>query len=203
MSWKRILLTSILFVFVGIINMYAYQLPNEADMLKFLPDKVGAWVADSSYNDFIDDLDEYMDAEDNNDRYVNREYKNGKKYINVSIGARLISPEEYMDEDFSEYEDFEDEIKCDVKSENLKIQGFNAIATTAVCEDGIKSNILEISFIDDDNFYYEVMLGSSSFEDIAGLGDFNDEFFGEQASMDEIMDFANKLNLKGIRALIK
>jgi hypothetical protein len=195
---KRILSIMFFMSFITVINLYSYTLPKEADMIKFLPDKIGDWVADKTF-----DLagGEASNDSDNSYKSAVRMYKNGNKSITVSIDALIVTPEsqELYEENKNEIQ--AEEAKCKESTKNTKIQGFNAVVTTSDCpDDGMKENTVIVTFIDDDDFYYGISADSIIFED-AGFG----ELFGggELASTDELINFLNMLDLKGIRALVK
>ena len=198
MALKNIIIMFLLLVFINAVNIHSYTLPKEADMLKFLPDKVGNWVVDKTF-DF--GAEEFGFDSDNSYRSVVKMYKNGNKTINVSINALIVTPE--SQQEYEENEEYieEDEAKCKTSTKNTKIQGYNATAITLDCPDnGMKNNSVIVTFIDDDNFYFNLVADSSIFE-IAGLGDLLGGV--ELTSTDEMISFLNMLDLKGIRALVK
>lgn len=198
MRIKMVLSLVFMIFLVYTLNLFSYTLPKEADMLKFLPDKVGNWVVDRTF-DF--GAEEFGFDSDNSYRSVVKMYKNGNKTISVSINALIVTP--ISQQEYEENENFNEviEFNCKESTKNTKIQGFDAAVITTDCFDnGMKDNSIMVTFIDDDNFYFNLVAESIIFE-IAGFGElFGDS--GELATTDDMINFLNMLDLKGIRSLV-
>ena len=67
-----------------------------------------------------------------------------------------------------------------------------------VCNDGVKVNGVLVTFIDEKNFIYNLIVSGTS-SDETGIGNVSTEL----PSIDELHNVANTLDLKGIRALVK
>ena len=191
-------ISSLIFVifFVSVVNLFSYTLPKEADMLKFLPDKVGNWQVDKEFDFEEDQLDDPSENPYyNKSRYADKIYKNGNKRMNAGLSAVIPweVPYEYLEE-IEELE--ENENDCKITTKNLTIQGFKAIVESSECLDGMQINSLMIEFVNNDDFYYNLNIDSTTLK-----GD--EDYYGELASTDELINFANQLNLKGMNDLVK
>jgi len=78
MTFKRISFIFLFMLFLSIPNIFSYTLPKESDMYSFLPDKIGNWVADNTF-----DMRPFLDNPSLNPGYSKarsafRSYINGK-----------------------------------------------------------------------------------------------------------------------------
>jgi hypothetical protein len=195
MVLRNIFIIFFLMLFVNVINLYSYTLPKEADMLKFLPDKVGNWQVNRLFDFAASQIDDTSDPYYKESRFADKMYKNGSKQITAIMSAIIPSP---IPPEYSEYLEGigEYEVDCKVSTKNLTIQGFKAIVESEECLDGMMSNSLFIEFVNNDDFYYNLNIVSSTWQG-------EESFFGELASVDELVEFTNSLNLKGMSSLVK
>ena len=188
MTFKRISLIFLFMLFLNVSNIFSYTLPKELDMFNFLPDKIGNWVADNTF-----DMRPFLDNPSLNPAYSKaraafRTYINGNKQISVMIVAstEITTGQE------------SGEIKCTINTKDITIQGFKGYSTETVCNDGVKVNGVLVTFIDEKNFIYNLIVSSLS-SDEEGIANAS----AELPSIDELYNVANTLDLKGIRALVK
>lgn len=188
MTFKRISFIFLFMLFLSVPNIFSYTLPKELDMYNFLPDKIGNWVADNTF-----DMRPFLDNPSLNPGYSKarsafRSYINGNKQISIMIVAsnEITTGEE------------SGEIRCTINTKDIIIQGFKGYSTETVCKDGVKVNGVLVTFIDEKNFVYNLIVSGTS-SDEEGIGNASTEL----PSVDELYNVANTLDLKGIRALVK
>ena len=115
----------------------------------------------------------------------------------MNAGLSAVIPWEVPYEYLEEIEELEEnENDCKITTKNLTIQGFKAIVESSECLDGMQINSLMIEFVNNDDFYYNLNIDSTTLK-----GD--EDYYGELASTDELINFANQLNLKGMNDLVK
>ena len=188
MTFKRISFIFLFIIFLSASNIFSYTLPKESDMYNFLPDKIGNWVADNTF-----DMRPFLDNPSLNPGYSKarsafRSYINGNKQISIMIVASTVISTG----------DESGEIECTINTKDITIQGFNGYTMETVCNDGVKVNGVLVTFIDEKNFIYNLIVSGTS-SDETGIGNVSTEL----PSIDELYNVANTLDLKGIRALAK
>jgi hypothetical protein len=195
MVLRNIITIAFLLLFVNVINLYSYTLPKEADMLKLLPDVVGDWQVNRLFDFSASQIDDTSDPYYKESRFAVKMYRSGSKQITATMSALIPSP---IPPEYSE--DLEgiggNEVDCKVSTKNSTIQGFKAIVESQECLNGMMSNSLLIEFVSNDDFYSNLNITSTTWKG-------QESFFGELASVDELVKFTNALNLKGMSNLIK
>ena len=161
------------------------RVPTVDEVMQYLPDKIGAWSAIVGFDDI---------ESDEESTYITRVYQNGNKFITVQVDAGI-----FTDEDIEEEDDF-----CDAKIvKQSNIQGFNAYEIKLACTiPGFgkqESQFLLFSFVNEENYIYNLTI--IPYSPYSDLGNEMIPIKVDPVSMDEVYDFANKLNLKGLSAL--
>jgi hypothetical protein len=162
------------------------QVPTVDEVMQYLPDKIGSWSAITGFDDIESD-------EESTD--IMRVYQNGNKFITVQVDADI-----YTDEDI------EEDDSCDTKIvKQSNIQGFNAYEIKLTCTiPGFgkqESQFLLFSFANEEDYIYNLSIIPSS-----PYADMDNEMLPikeDPVSMDELYNFANQLNLKGLGSLAK
>lgn len=184
-------------IIIGVIFLFliksplisAYTLPLEADMLVFLPDRVGEYMVSDPYGMgmFVDNPN--TNPMYNNARYAFRTYVKDDKEIFASIVASTVITGDETTEDMD----------CDYNTDDINIQGFDGYAIEIICKDGQRINSIIVNFIDEEDFIYALSTSSSyQLNNSNGLGNNT-----KLVNIDELYNFTNMLDLTGMSSLIK
>jgi hypothetical protein len=202
---KKIFTFLLFFVFVSITNLYSYNLPKDTDLLKLLPDKVGNWTAVSQSSNWTKAIGATnIKLNQQIARNVYKVYKNGDKKIRVSIYAGGSIKNSLLEKNHSNTKP--NKLKeCEKNTNKTNIQGFNALTTTMQCSDRT-GNVVKITFINDEkkDFHYYLRISSFSPNNTTddGLGNTSKATL-VPASIDDLVNFTNTLDLKGISKIVK
>jgi len=189
MVLKRIFLIFLFVSFISVSNLFSYTLPKEAEMLSFLPDRLGNWIVDNTLDTSRLVDNPFLNPAYNKSRSAYRLYINGNKRIAINISASVVKPVEPL-----EQED-ENDIVCDYSTKDIEMQGFNGFTMQTKCNDGSKIHSLTLKLIDEKDFVYNIGVAASSFG--------NDGISARLPNGDDLYNVTNMLDLKGISSLIE